>query len=135
MEKCSRMFISRSQLDEHLLSCLHRNFHCPNKKLGCHKKLTFIESNDHSCSCLFAPLNCDKCGIYLQRKDLHDHAESCGKVEISFLFGQWKLRWRQLSKCSSSWLLLTILSQPFDGHVITENVQVSKCFSSSHFAS
>jgi hypothetical protein len=32
--------------------------------------------------CLFAPLNCDKCGIYLQRKDLHDHAESCGKVEI-----------------------------------------------------
>ena len=78
---CGKM-VRRSQLDEHLLSCLNRNFHCPNKKLGCHKKLTFIESNDHSHSCLFVPLNCDKCGIYLQRKDLHDHAESCGKVEI-----------------------------------------------------
>jgi hypothetical protein len=76
---CGKM-VRRSQLDEHLLSCLNRNFHCPNKKLGCHKKLTFIESNDHSHSCLFVPLNCDKCGIYLQRKDLHDHAESCGKV-------------------------------------------------------
>jgi hypothetical protein len=44
---CGKM-VRRSQLDEHLLSCLNRNFHCPNKKLGCHKKLTFIESNDHS---------------------------------------------------------------------------------------